>query len=354
MRLSPLLTLCPLALTLLAASPIREDEQVLFFPTIARVLQDGSAEVALHGWIFEPGEGAPPRASKLPWLPACDWEQVSCERFGERTRYFLADNERGKRIAVELAGRQVTLPRSGPQGHLRGQVRLSPQELAQARAGGPQGPLLTFKAVRAADGTAFEGAALVLEPTGLSVVSDLDDTIKISHVRQKCELMRRTFCKDFEAVPGMAEVYQSWAERHGARFHYVSASPWQLYPHIAEFIRVGRLPFGTWHMKDFRLWDRTALNLTEPPVRYKLGHIRPLMEAFPGRTFLLVGDSGEQDPEVYGELARLRAAHRGALPAGVPRRAARAVGPLHPGGGAPGGAARPGEVSLGLSAAGGR
>jgi phosphatidate phosphatase APP1 len=306
MRSSPLLALCLLALTLLGASPIKADEQVLFFPTIARVLPGGGAQVQVHGWIFEPQEAPPQSPSSVPWLPDCQWKQAPCEHFLERTRSFFVDNERGKRIAVQLGGRQVSLPRSEPNGHFRGQVVLSAEELARARQ--PQAPSLSFQAVRSSDKTAFPGEALLVEPQGLSVVSDLDDTIKVSQVRQKCELMRRTFCQPFEPVEGMAGLYRAWAERHGARFHYVSGSPWQLYPAIADFIRTQGFPFGTWHLKTFRVWDSSALDLLGSQVQYKLGHIRPLMESFPQRRFVLVGDSGEQDPEVYGELARLKGA----------------------------------------------
>ena len=40
------------------------------------------------------------------------------------------------------------------------------------------------------------------------------------------------------------------------------------------------------------------------PVKYKLSVIEPLLKQFPRRKFILIGDSGERDPEIYGELAR--------------------------------------------------
>ena len=101
----------------------------------------------------------------------------------------------------------------------------------------------------------------------------------------------------------MAAVYQRWATE-GAQFHYVTASPWQLYLPLAEFIRSNGFPAGTFHMKSFRAKDSTFLSLTKSPERYKPPVIEELFRQFPNRRFVLVGDSGEKDPEIYGALAR--------------------------------------------------
>jgi phosphatidate phosphatase APP1 len=84
----------------------------------------------------------------------------------------------------------------------------------------------------------------------------------------------------------------------------VSASPWQLYIPLAEFLGKAGFPAGTFHMKDFRVKDRTFLALFADPQAYKLRVITPILERFPERKFILVGDSGEKDPEIYGILAR--------------------------------------------------
>jgi phosphatidate phosphatase APP1 len=105
-------------------------------------------------------------------------------------------------------------------------------------------------------------------------------------------------------VPGIADVYRSWAASSGAQFHYVSATPWQLYVPLAGFIEANSFPRGTFHLKDFRWRDRTFFSLLAAPDRYKLKIIEPLLKRLPHRRFVLVGDSGQQDPEVFGELAR--------------------------------------------------
>ncbi|MGH8248899.1 MAG: phosphatidate phosphatase App1 family protein, partial [Gammaproteobacteria bacterium] len=144
---------------------------------------------------------------------------------------------------------------------------------------------------------------VLLRDSGISVISDIDDTIKISQVRDKRELVQNTFCRPFQPAPGMAATYQRWAAQ-GAQFHYVTASPWQLYEPLGEFVRRNGFPAGTFHMKSFRAKDSSFLGLMKSPERYKPPVIEELFRQFPNRRFVLVGDSGEKDPEIYGALAR--------------------------------------------------
>jgi phosphatidate phosphatase APP1 len=143
----------------------------------------------------------------------------------------------------------------------------------------------------------------LLEPTGVSVISDIDDTIKVSTVGNRRELLRNTFCRPMAPVPGMAELYKAW-QKFGARFHYVSASPWQLYEPLSAFIRSNGFPAGTFHLKQVGVTDGSLRRLLDSPEGYKVPVIEEIMARFPLRQFILVGDSGEKDPEIYGELAR--------------------------------------------------
>jgi phosphatidate phosphatase APP1 len=136
------------------------------------------------------------------------------------------------------------------------------------------------------------------------VISDLDDTIKITEVRDRHAAMRNTFLREFQPVPGMAEFYQTLARSNGAIFHYISASPWQLYEPLAAFVRTNGFPAGTFALKPFRWKDKSFFDLFANPERYKSGVIVPLLQQFPKRKFILIGDSGERDPEIYAALAR--------------------------------------------------
>ncbi len=73
----------------------------------------------------------------------------------------------------------------------------------------------------------FTCTVYVLARHGISVISDIDDTIKISNVLSKRLLLKHTFYTYFKPVEGMSDLYQKWSEQK-CQFHYVSASPWQL------------------------------------------------------------------------------------------------------------------------------
>ena len=101
----------------------------------------------------------------------------------------------------------------------------------------------------------------------------------------------------------MAEFYRRLAQS-GAPFHYVSCSPWQLYPTLVEFMDNEGFPLGSFHLKPFRAKDQTFFNLFRSPEASKIRTIESIMKLYPERKFILMGDSGEKDPEIYGEIAR--------------------------------------------------
>jgi phosphatidate phosphatase APP1 len=141
--------------------------------------------------------------------------------------------------------------------------------------------------------------------SGLSVISDIDDTVKVSNVADRRELLRNTFVREFVAVPGMPEAYRRW-EQGGASFHYVSSSPWQLSNCLTGFLGMAGLPAGSMHLKLFRLKDSTPLGRITARKRSKRRAIEQIMSDFPLRRVVLVGDSGEKDPEVYAAVVRRR------------------------------------------------
>jgi hypothetical protein len=287
-----------------AMSRIKSDERVVFFPTAARLSDDGKSWIIpIHGWIFEPEEGdwwRAPLVRKLREMVDLPEGEPPPTVFEERVRLFLVDNERGKRIGIHIAGTEQLLSPSTPGGHFEGEVTLPVDVVNHSAAEGE----IKFEAIMSAGDTReFPGVAHCLPPEGVSVVSDIDDTIKISDVRNRRELMRNTFLREFRAVDGMASRYDKW-ERAGAKFHYVSSSPWQLYEPLTSFMKTAGFPGGTFHMKSFRAKDATALDLFADPMTHKYSVIEQLIKDFPKRTFVLVGDSAERDPEIYGRLAR--------------------------------------------------
>ncbi|HUT89094.1 MAG TPA: phosphatase domain-containing protein [Thermoguttaceae bacterium] len=292
-----------------AKSEIKDDEVVVFYPTYARQVDDGRAwSVSVHGSIFEPEEDSLKREALLALLRRLGGlakEEAETRIFKERARAFLVDNEGGKGIAIRLGDKVYAAGTSGADGHFTATLKLPAAEVDRLRRADPDGPdWLTFQAVtRPGDRRTFAGRVRLIGPGGLSVISDVDDTIKVSMVRDRRALVRNTFLREFKPVEGMAELYRRWADA-GAAFHYLSASPWQLYGPLCEFIEDQGFPPGTFHLKRFRLKDRSALGLFGSQEGYKSAAVERILADFPRRRFILVGDAGEQDPEIYGAAAR--------------------------------------------------
>lgn len=149
---------------------------------------------------------------------------------------------------------------------------------------------------------AASGPVFLAQDRGLSVISDIDDTIKQTDVCYRRKMLRRTFSEPFESIPGMSQIYRDWA-KSGALFHYVSSSPWQIYDALNEFLHVDGFPQGSMHLKWFRLRDELFKRWSIIRRKSKAGVIRGIVKRMPQRQFILVGDSGEKDPEMYAKIA---------------------------------------------------
>jgi phosphatidate phosphatase APP1 len=85
----------------------------------------------------------------------------------------------------------------------------------------------------------------------------------------------------------------------GVGIHYVSNSPWQLFPVLATFFQTAGLPPGSYHLKQY---SGMLQGIFEPVAERKKGTLERILRDFPERKFLLVGDSGEADLEVYTDV----------------------------------------------------
>ncbi|TID24331.1 putative inactive dehydrogenase [Venturia nashicola] len=139
---------------------------------------------------------------------------------------------------------------------------------------------------------------LVTDPNGVSVISDIDDTIKHSAIGSGArEIFRNAFIRELNdlTIDGVQEWYSSLAKM-GVKFHYVSNSPWQLYPVLTTFFAQAGLPPGSFHLKQY---SGMMQGIFEPVAERKKGTLDRIARDFPQRRFILVGDSGEADLEVY-------------------------------------------------------
>lgn len=313
-----------------AAEPLEADERVLFLPSTARWLEDGRVEAEVHAWVYEPDHlrGLNTAFARYLGLRLSKMSPAAQLRFRQRAALFHAESEDGKQIDIVFGGGQppLRLPPTDRAGRTQARVVVAPPAEATRDA-----PWLRFRAemprgdLRRAEKDAgppqvllppwgggpgaarswgpTDGHVLLVPPEGLSVVSDIDDTIKHTAVHSRREMLLNTFARPFEAAPGMATHYQRLARAADTRFHYLSASPIQLFPALSDFVRSAGFPPGSMHLRESTTW-RTLVPGKQDSRRHKRGVIDQLLADFPLRRFLLVGDSGEADPEIYAELAR--------------------------------------------------
>ncbi|NNE23158.1 MAG: DUF2183 domain-containing protein [Rhizobiales bacterium] len=282
----------------LAASPIKSDEDVVVFPVSAAKQRDGSWQIPAHVWVYEPVDWSAANGLLRTVAAQLGIDDIGdkADIFAERAKWFAVDNEGFKQVAVAMAGERWTLDDTGSNGHAEtGLTYRSPS---------PPASEVALKVVLPnGDSRNFQGTVEFIPQTGVTVISDVDDTIKISNVPDKQALLENTFLKPFAVTPGMPALYKKLAGE-GHHFHYVSASPWQLWPSLEPFI-AKNYPQGTVAMRHFRLKDGSFVEfLAKPSYDFKVAAIAKIIIRYWGHQFILIGDSGECDPEIYGQMAR--------------------------------------------------
>jgi phosphatidate phosphatase APP1 len=284
----------------------KRGQEVLFFPSLASVSGDNQCLLTIQGRVYEPTEKSRSREALIDGFASLVRARRTDPLFRARARYFFSDSSRNTRISVKVGDRVILLPASDPAGYFTGDILLTADEALQLAKGG----MITFQSVPTAKNPKrFPGSATLVPEEGVTVISDMDDTIKITDILNDKEKVANTFMRRFKAVPGMPALYRSWMEVLGPRihFHIVSAGPWQFHEPLRQFTEEAGFPAFTWDMRSVDISDvRVLLKAINPDTNdtyeFKLQKIRAFMARFPKRHVLFVGDSGEKDPDVYAKV----------------------------------------------------
>jgi len=155
--------------------------------------------------------------------------------------------------------------------------------------------------------TAIEGLFTFLVPPSSAlygVISDMDDTVLQSGVTDFLRAARTVLLENARTrlpFPGVAGFYRALAAgptgTAGNPVFYVSSSPWNLYDVIADFLEVQQIPAGPMLLRN---WDIGSSLLRNAP--HKLDSITEILATYPSLPFLLVGDSAQEDPEIYADI----------------------------------------------------
>ena len=140
---------------------------------------------------------------------------------------------------------------------------------------------------------------------GWLVVSDIDDTVKITMTPSPIGILQTTFVDDPQTVQGMPELYTQIVSTLTPAWFYLSASPYNLYPFLRKFLHE-HYPKGTIILRDASWMDLGGFlaSLTQGTEAYKSSRIERIHGWLPKRKVLCVGDSTQSDPEAYGNICR--------------------------------------------------
>ncbi|MEO7175557.1 MAG: App1 family protein [Saprospiraceae bacterium] len=155
-----------------------------------------------------------------------------------------------------------------------------------------------------------KGKIFVPHSTQFGFISDIDDTVLISHSSRSGKKLRLLFTKNPKSRKTFADVvrwYQLLANTQTTAdvpnpFFYVSSSEWNLYEDLNEFFKYNDLPKGAFMLNDIKHWTQ-LLKSGNTKHQGKLIRIVRILEAFPKQRFVLIGDNTQADPDIYASIA---------------------------------------------------
>jgi phosphatidate phosphatase APP1 len=143
--------------------------------------------------------------------------------------------------------------------------------------------------------------------SSVGIISDVDDTILISHATQIGKKFWLSISKNAytrRPFPGVSEFYKKLTSAGEFPIFYVSSSDWSLHDLIQDFLSFRHIPLGPILLKDKHINLSNILKSGGGSHQHKKEKISLLMEMFPTMAFYLIGDSGQHDPEIYEQIVR--------------------------------------------------
>lgn len=158
--------------------------------------------------------------------------------------------------------------------------------------------------------TTGEGKLFVPHATQYGFISDIDDTVLVSHSATTGKKLRVLFTKNPRSRKTFADVvkfYNLLALSHTNPetlnpFFYVSSSEWNLYDNLNEFFKFNELPKGAFLLNQIKKWYQ-LFRTGSTKHQGKLIRVKRIFDTFPKQQFVLLGDNSQKDPEIYVALA---------------------------------------------------
>ena len=153
------------------------------------------------------------------------------------------------------------------------------------------------------------GKLFIPNATQYGFISDIDDTVLVSHSAQTGKKLRVMFTKNPRSRKTFADVvkfYNLLANAHTTTdlinpFFYVSSSEWNLYDDLNDFFKHNGLPKGIFLLNEMKTWFQ-VFKSGKTKHYGKLSRVFRVLDSFPNQKFILLGDNSQADPEIYSEI----------------------------------------------------
>lgn len=143
------------------------------------------------------------------------------------------------------------------------------------------------------------------------IITDVDDTFLVSHSNEtfkkiKLMLIRNAATRvPFDGVAAFYHALQKGAEGQCQNpLFFVSSSEWNLYDLLVDFCLYRNIPKGPFLLRDMENGLRKLLKSGGGSHDHKFEKICSILTTYPKKKFILIGDSGQHDAEIYSEIAR--------------------------------------------------
>lgn len=150
--------------------------------------------------------------------------------------------------------------------------------------------------------TKASGEFLIVDQLAqFGVISDVDDTVLVSHATQLFKKLRLILTKNSKTrlpFKGVANFYHKLTNTSNPIF-YVSSSEWNLYDFLLDFFKEREIPKGPFLLQEYKSGLRDLFFSGGGSHQHKQEKIERLMKLFPTLKFVLIGDSGQRDTEIY-------------------------------------------------------
>ncbi len=290
----------------MARAGVSDDEPAIVPPLLHRAAR---IEDAFHAWRQRRGRRRGLTTTIVPYTGygTPQWARILCrvvlgrpdgpaKQRAEKVRgwrSFFSIPVDDVEVIATIAGKEHRLP--GERGGVidaRVEVSLAPGWHKISLATGDEEPV--------------SAQLFIVDPTiDFGIISDIDDTVMVTSLPRPFLAAWNTFVLDEHArspVPGIAVLYERLTRSHpGSPVIYLSTGAWNVAPTLSRFLARNLYPKGPLLLTD---WGPTHDRWFRSGREHKELSLERIAQEFPAMKWLLVGDDGQHDEEIYGSFTQ--------------------------------------------------